>query len=219
MAEDGSSNVTTRLDEIAEASRAGFAEAHERRERALRASRATIQLASRSIRATHRGELDTARALWQQARDEILPAAAALRDQRQYLDGSLLHDAEKEYAEAALMLALMGGENLPGPAELEIGAAAYLRGLCEAASELRRATLDALRKGDGGRADELLSQMDAVYEVLVTIDFPEALTHGLRRSTDQLRGVLERTRGDVTLAIRQMALEQRLAGRVDGANG
>ncbi len=219
MAGDGSPDVTARLAEIGESARAGFSEAHDRRERALRASRATIQLASRSIRAAHRGELGTARTLWQQARDEILPAAEALRDQRQYFDGALLHDAEKEYAEAALMLALMGGETLPGPADLEIGAAAYLRGLCEAASELRRATLDALRKGDGGRADALLSQMDAVYEVLVTIDFPEALTHGLRRSTDQFRGVLERTRGDVTLAIRQMALEERLAGRNDGSDG
>ena len=219
MSSDGAGDVTARLTEIGEAARDDLATAHDRREQALRAARATIQLASRSIRAAHRGEVDSARALCQQARDAIVPAAETLRGQRQYFDGSLLHDAEKEYAEAALFPALMAGDRLPAPADLQIGVAPYLRGLCEAASELRRAALDALRLGDGDRADALLTQMDAVYELLVTIDFPEALTHGLRRSTDQFRGVLERTRGDVTLAIRQMALEERLAGGNDASDG
>lgn len=219
MADTGSEAVGERLREVAELVRKDLSATHEERENALRASRQTIQLASRSIRATHRGQFDEARALWEQARDTILPVAGALRDRRDFFDGALLHDAEKEYAEAGLTLALVAGERLPLSDDLGVGAAPYLHGLTEAACELRRAALDALRLGDAGRAERLLSHMEEVYGVLITLDFPEAVTRGLRRATDMLRGVLERTRGDVTLAARQMALERRLGTleeRLDG---
>ena len=76
---------------------------------------------------------------------------------------------------------------------------------------MRRAALDAIRHGDASRADELFGIMDESLSVLGTIDFPEGVTGGLRRRTDQLRGIVERTRGDVTHALRQTALEDRMA--------
>lgn len=126
-------------------------------------------------------------------------------------------DALKEYAEAHLVLAFLAGDEPPTGEMIGVEPAAYLNGLAEAASELRRAILDGLRRGEVARGEQLLGVMDDIYSALITVDFPEAITGGLRRTTDALRAVLERTRGDVTAAIRQeylvtamRALEARL---------
>lgn len=121
-----------------------------------------------------------------------------------------LKDAQKEYAEGCAILALVTGEPLPDPAELGVDPAAYLNGLGEAAGEVRRYLLDGIRHGDLSRGEELLAAMDDIYNVLVTMDFPDAITGGLRRTTDMVRGVLERTRSDLTLVIRQQELEKKL---------
>lgn len=114
-----------------------------------------------------------------------------------------VHDAEKEYAEARATLALVSGAPLPSPEEVGVNAAAWLNGIAEAAGELRRVILDRLRQGDFDGCEALLEAMDDIYALLVTIDFPDAMTGGLRRTTDQTRGILERTRGDLTMAIVQ----------------
>ena len=77
-------------------------------------------------------------------------------------------------------------------------------------SELRRHLLDSLREGDVAHCEEALAAMGDIYDVLVTMDFPEAITGGLRRTTDAMRGILERTRGDFTMAAVQRRLEERL---------
>lgn len=122
-----------------------------------------------------------------------------------------VQDAMKEVAEAHLSIAILAGSPLPSPADLGVSASGWLNGLAEAASELRRDALDALRRNDVPRAEELLQHMDAIYGELVTVDFPDAITGGIRRTTDQLRAVLERTRGDVTFALRQDRLERLLS--------
>lgn len=123
-----------------------------------------------------------------------------------------LHDAEKEYAEARLTAALVAGAPLAGPDDLDVLAASWLRGLAEAASELRRHLLDRLRAGDLDTGEDLLSAMDDVYDVLVTVDFPDAITGGLRRTVDALRAVLERTRGDVTNALVMARMQHAIHG-------
>jgi translin len=120
-------------------------------------------------------------------------------------------DALKEYAEASLVYAFLAGIDPPSANLLNVESAAYLNGLAEAASELRRAILDRLRRGEVGYVESLLGIMDEVYSLLITVDYPETLTGGLRRSTDALRSVLERTRGDVTAALRQEQLTAALA--------
>ena len=124
-----------------------------------------------------------------------------------------LHDAAKEFAEARLTLALVAGEPLPDAVSLAVEPTAWLRGLAEAASELRRHLLDRLRAGELDRAEELLQVMDDVYDVLVGFDYPDAITNGLRRTVDALRAVLERTRGDVTTTVLQMRLQAALERR------
>ena len=199
------------LRAIAQTAQAAFTETHEVREQALRLSRLMVRNSANSIRATHRGEFD-------QARELLTEIAEMARQTDELLGGypgiyhaGYVEDALKEYAEASATLAFAEGRVLLGPAELGMGAAPYLNGLAEAVGELRRFILDSLRRDDIGRCEELLGVMDEIYTILVSMDFPDAVTRGLRRSTDMARGILERTRGDLTLALSQRRLDQRLA--------
>ncbi len=182
------------------------------RDRALGEGRQLVRLAANSIRAAHRGELVEAERLLTEARERLGVLSAALRPFPNLYWAGYVQDAAKEVAEAAVVLAAVAGRPLPGPGALGVEDAAYLNGLAEAASELRRDVLDRLRAGDLPAAEALLATMDEIYGALVTVDFPDAITGGLRRTTDALRAVLERTRGDVTLAAVQGRVERALRG-------
>ncbi|MSP78306.1 MAG: haloacid dehalogenase [Dehalococcoidia bacterium] len=209
------------MNAIAEEARGALAEKFAAREQGLRLSRSAIQFSATSIRATHRGEFAEAQKLVDSARQEVHQAQQHLAAHPDIYYAGFLEDAEKEYAEAHITLALVSGRMLRGPKQLGVGYAPYLNGLGEAVGELRRYVLDALRSGDTSRCEALLEIMDEVYTILVTMDFPDALTRGLRRTTDMVRGVLERTRGDLTVALQQQRLEERLKvfGMKDEARG
>jgi translin len=189
------------LDAIGQPLRAALDDQHRARELTISAARRAIQQCAASIRATHRGELDIAQQLAEEARAQIVDADAATGSPSDTRSGGPLPDAKKELAEAWLTLALVRDEPLPDPQRLDVDAASYLNGLAEAASELRREVLDRLREGDLTRAESLMCAMDEVYALLVTIDYPDAVTGGLRRNTDALRAVLERTRGDLATTL------------------
>ncbi len=180
------------------------------REDALRQSREVIQFSSRAIRAIHRGETDTARGLIGDARARVYAVRASLAQHPDLFHAGYIHDSQKEYVEAEAMLAIAGGLPLPAPNALGVEPAAYLNGMAEAASESRRYVLDRLRLGDIGQAERVLKVMDDIYYELVTFDFPDAITGGLRRTTDSLRAVLERTRADLTMTLSQRRLEEAL---------
>ncbi|GAC1413974.1 MAG: haloacid dehalogenase [Actinomycetota bacterium] len=181
------------------------------REKGLPTSRAAIRFCANSIRATHRAEWDLAEELMQQARAQLDEAQQAMRDFPAVYHAGFLHDAEKEYAEARATNALIRGRDLPTPEELNIGDAAYLNGLSEVIGELRRNALDIMRRGDLARGEQLLGYMDDIYYVLVSMDYPDALTGGLRRSTDVARSIMERTRGDLSLTLIQKNLQDAIA--------
>jgi len=199
------------LKAASEWAQARFSEVHDVREQALRLSREVIRSSANSIRATHRGEFDQARQLLNTVGTLANEMSNAAESQPAVYYAGFVEDALKEYVEAKATLAFTEGSRLPGPDELNVGPAPYLNGLAEAVGELRRYVLDSLRKDDFSRCEELLDLMDEVYTILVSMDFPEAVTRGLRRSTDMVRGVLERTRGDLTVALRQRRLEEKLA--------
>jgi translin len=180
------------------------------REHALTASRAVIRLSANCIRAVHRGEFDRARALVDEARHIRDAAVAALAGHQDVYHAGFLHDAQKEFAEAATTLALLCGGSLPMPEELGVEFPAYLNGIAEAIGEMRRWILDRLRAGQFSGCEAVLDAMDDIYAVLVTIDYPDAMTGGLRRTTDQARGILEKTRGDLTMAMVQQDITRRL---------
>lgn len=176
---------------------------HGAREQVLGASRGLIRLCANSIRAAHRGEFDEAERLLTAAGDTVAQIIAATAGSPDIRFAGYTQDVLKEFAEAHLVLAFLSGREPPTAADLGVDPAPYLNGLAEAASELRRAILDGLRWGETARGEALLQVMDDVYSALVTVDYPDAITGGLRRTTDALRAVLERTRGDMTAAIRQ----------------
>jgi translin len=205
-----------RASEIADLgarAREAFDEKHQARETTILAARKAIQACAASIRATHRGEYDSAESLAIEAREHLQLADSALAGHPDVRTNGPLNDAKKELAEAWLTLALVRDRPLPSPDELKVDIAPYCNGLAEAASELRRQLLDRLRAGDLARAEQLMAAMDEIYSLLVTIDYPDGVTGGLRRTTDALRAVLERTRGDLTTAM----VAARLQGAIESA--
>jgi len=198
------------LDSIADQIRLSFSAKDAAREKVLPLCREAIRYCSNAIRAVHRQEFDQAKELLQSAHNLLAEVEQTVNAHTELSNTGFIRDAQKEFAEGSITLALVTGKQLPDPDELGIGAAAYLNGLGEAVGELRRYLLDSMRSGDLSRCEELLSAMDDIYSVLVTMDFPDAITGGLRRTTDMVRGVLERTRSDLTLVIRQKDLEERL---------
>jgi translin len=206
-----SSGIAPALEEILGVVRAMFDARHAAREEALVATRQIIQHSAGCIRAVHRREFDNAEALLAQATVGARRAQTALADHSEIYHAGFLHDALKELAEASLTLAVITGRPLPTPEDLGVEYPAYLNGLAETVGELRRFALDSLRHGERDRAESLLDAMDEIYGLLVTFDYPDAITRGLRRHTDMVRGVTERTRGDLTLVAVQQELETRIA--------
>jgi translin len=192
-------------------------DANAAREVGLPACRRVIREAGSAIRAVHRLLPTDAEAHRSAAERELRCAQEALAPFPGLTHAGFLHDAEKEYAEAATTIAMVAGDPLPGPADLGVDPAAWMRGLAEGASELRRHLLDRLRDGELERGQDLLATMDDVYDLLLTVDYPDALTHGLRRTLDQLRAVLERSRGDVTATVLQARLQASIEGQRGGA--
>lgn len=200
------------FNEIAEAIRARLVTKNAARDEAIARSRELIRHCAESIRATHRHEWDNAQGKLKTARqaaDEMLAVVANYPD---LYHSGYAQDALKEVVEAFCTYAIVRGDSLPTPESLNVEEATYLNGLAEAATELRRFILDILRRedGDSAEAERLLEWMDAIYDQLITFDFPDAITGGLRRQTDVVRGVLERTRGDLTTTFQQQRLQSAL---------
>ncbi|MCB0189726.1 MAG: haloacid dehalogenase [Caldilineaceae bacterium] len=198
------------LDEIVESIRQELTETNAQRDETLRQSRALVRSCANAIRAIHRHEWTEATDLLTAARAEAQDMIAPLATHPALYHAGYTQDSLKELVEAHVVYALVRGEALPTPAELNVTGATYLRGMSEAATEMRRFVLDLMRQGQVLEAQPYLDAMDEIYSHLLTIDFPDSITDGLRRLTDVLRGVLERTRGDLTLAIRQDQMREAL---------
>jgi len=191
------------------------------RDATIRRSRTLIRYCANSIRAMHRDDYDQARELLETARQSAAEIVEETKPHPGVYYAGYTQDALKEFVEASAVYALLRREPLPGPEDLgvEVDYPAYLNGLAEAASELRRAILDTIRKGNLARGEALLEDMEDVYAAMLAFDFPSAVTGGLRRTTDSLRAVLERTRGDLTVTSQQTKLRQALIEFEERMNG
>jgi translin len=198
------------IDEIAERIRKTFDARTAARDRALAQTRLLTRHCANAIRAVHREEFELAEENLAQARELAGALQSELTPYPDLFHSGYTQDALKEYAEASIVYALVEDQPLPSPEALSLEHATYLQGLAEAVGELRRRCLDLLRLGHSQEAERLLSSMDDIYTVLVTMDYPDAITRGLRRLTDIARGVTERTRGDMTISLRQEQLEHSL---------
>jgi translin len=198
------------LDRLADDLHRRFDETTAAREHALPAARRSIRASANSIRAIHRLEFDRARDLIEESRVALAGGLEAVADRPAVRFAGYLQDAQKEYAEATITLAVVTGAPLPTPEHLEIEDAPYLNGMAEAIGEARRRVLDLLRTGAVDEGERLLGAMEDMYGVLVTIDYPDAITLNLRRSTDVARSLIEKTRGDLSIAFVQRDLRDAL---------
>jgi translin len=199
-----------KLDEIIEEIHQVLEIRTQTREQALKQARLLTRYCANAIRATHRNDSGLALDYLAKAKELVNTIHQDLAGHHDIYYAGYTQDALKEYAEATITYALISNNSLPTPDELDIDHSTYLKGLAESAGELRRKCLDILRHGHSQEAEKLLGHMDDIYTVLVTIDYPDAITGGLRRLTDIVRGVTERTRGDLTLSLRQERLEKKL---------
>ncbi len=200
--------MTDNLEVAAQEAQKHLGFKHAARERALPKSRAAIRYCANCIRATHRQEYELAAELLGQASVLLNEMAVDLHDHQDIFYAGFVQDAQKEYAEAVTFMALTQNRLLPLAPDLSIDWAPYLNGLGEAVGELRRYVLDQLRRGNYDNCEIILRYMDDIYALLITIDFPDAITGGLRRTTDAVRGILEKTRGDLTIAVGQAQLQR-----------
>lgn len=198
------------LDEISRAIRVRLDATNAAREIALPASRKAIRCCANSIRALHRGDTDEAERLIRDARAALDEGIAATANHPEIRYAGYLQDAEKEYAEALITRAVISGEELPTPEFCGVEEAPYLGGMADAIGEGRRHLLDLLRARDVARGEEILAAMEDMYMVLVSMDYPDAITGNLRRLTDVARSLIEKTRGDLSIALVQQDLRDAL---------
>ncbi|MFN2488403.1 MAG: haloacid dehalogenase [Actinomycetota bacterium] len=180
------------------------------RERGLASSRSAVRACGNGIRALHRYEVEAAAALLDEAQGHVDDARRALDGHPDMLYAGFVHDAEKELAEARITFALVTDASFPTATQLGLPPAAFLKGMAEAIGEIRRHILDLMRRGELKRCEELLAAIDDMYYVLVSMDYPDGITFGLRRVTDVARSIIERTRGDFTTSTVQSALRDAL---------
>ncbi len=198
------------LSELARSIQARLDAKNAARELALPAARRSIRASANAIRAIHRFEFETAKTLIAESRAALDEGLAAVEEHADIRHAGYLQDAQKEFAEANMTLALVTGADLPGPTELDVEDAAYLGGMSDAIGEGRRRLLDLLRGGEVAQAERLLEAMEEMYGVLVTMDYPDAITMNLRRATDVSRSLIEKTRGDLSISAVQKDLRDAL---------
>lgn len=201
----------TDLAGILESIRADFEAEDAVRERTLQESRTLIRLSAQTIRSIHRGEWEAAEQMLAETAQAARTLSQRARSLPKIYHAGYTQDALKEYVEASLLYAFLRPQVIPTPADLDVEGSTWLNGLSEASTELRRRILDIIRPGHSQAAEALLDLMDEIYSLLMSLDFHDSITDGLRRRVDTVRGVLERTRGDVTNSLRQAQLEQALA--------
>jgi translin len=208
-----------KLEKIADQIRQKFDVRTTMREQALARARQLTRACSLAIRAVHRDDKETMETHLTEARGLADKSRGDLVHHPELYYAGYTQDALKEFVEANVTCALIQNHPLQTPEELNVEDATYLNGLAEVVGELRRRTLDILRHGYSQEAERLLSCMDEIYSVLVTMDYPDAITNGLRRQTDLARGIIEKTRGDVTFSLRGEHLAQairQLSGQLNG---
>jgi translin len=198
------------LENLAEFIHRSFETRTKARDQALSQTRTLTRKCAHAIRAIHRDERTLARQNLNEARQLVECLHEDLKDYPGLYYAGYTQDALKEFAEASIVNALIGNEPLPSPQDLGLEETSYTNGLAEAVGELRRRCLDILRHGYSEEAEQILNHMDDIYAVLITMDYPDAITGGLRRQTDIVRSLVERTRGDLTLSLRQQHLEDKL---------
>jgi translin len=209
----------TFFDTLAENTHQDFETRHQVRENALKQTRLLTRCSANAIRAIHRGEKDVAEENMRAGRTIVDDLKKSVEPFPEFYFSGYVQDSLKEFVEARLTIAFLNDDDLPMPEDMGVEYSTYIRGLAETIGEMRRRCMDILRQGYSDEAERLLSLMDDIYAILVTLDYPDAVTYGLRRQTDMVRGIIERTRADLTLSLREQRLQQSLHDFEERING
>lgn len=207
-----------KLEQITDEIRKTFDARTAARDQALAQARQLTRACSLAIRAVHRDDTEVMQAHLTEARQIADVLRGSLAGYPDLFFAGYTQDALKEYVEANVTCALIRNEALLSPEDLGVEPATYLNGLAEVVGELRRRSLDILRHGYSPEVERLLGIMDEIYSVMVTMDYPDAITNGLRRQTDLARGIIEKTRGDITFSLRGEHLEQAIGKLIHELN-
>ncbi len=200
-----------KLEQITDRIRKIFDARTAARDQALVQARQLTRACSLAIRAVHREEADVMNAHLLDARQLANTLRTSLLPYPDLFYAGYTQDALKEFVEANVTCALIRNQPLQTPEELVVEPSTYLNGLAEVVGELRRRCLDILRHGYTPEVERLLDIMDEIYSIMVTMDYPDAITNGLRRQTDLARGIIEKTRGDITFSLRGEHLTQAIS--------
>ena len=198
------------LEDLAEEISAHFEAKDRAREEALALTRSVVRRSGAAIRSVHRGEIDKARDLASQAGEALAEIMVILKGHPDLRYAGFIDGAEQEYAEARIVFSIIAEARMPAPGEVGVEMTSYLAGLGDAVGELRRHVLDLIRQGRPEEGEVHLEAMEEIYHLLMSFDYPDAVTKGLRRKGDVARSLLDRTRGDLTNAIGQKKLEVQL---------
>lgn len=202
--------ISQALEAISERAHKDFDTRTKVRDQALAQARQLTRHSAHTIRAIHRGEVENALIELKQAGELVESLKTSLASFPDLFYAGYTQDAIKEFTEASITFALIQGDDLPSPEDLAVETATYWNGLAEVVGELRRRCLDILRQGYSHEAERLLTCMDDIYTQLVTMDYPDAITQGLRRQTDLVRNIVEKTRGDLTMSLQFQNMERSL---------
>ena len=176
------------------------------REKILNLSRESIRKSSIAIKHLHRGEYDLADKLITE-NHSLIHEINNLGSEMKPIRFGMLLTSNQEYVESIFLQAFLRKKPYPNFEDLKVPHLSYLHGLTDFVGELRRVILDTLRQDkDIEIAIEALDLMDDLYSLLLSIDYPDSLTFNLRKKTDFVRNITEKTRGDVTLAINRLQL-------------
>jgi translin len=204
----------TTLEKFAQKISDRLEEVEKARDAAYVLHREIIKKASVTIKAVHRGERENAHKLLEENAELVKKSNEIVHDTEDLPRMGFIHDAQKEFAEASITTSIIFDEEIPDPDDLGVGYAAYLHGMSETIGELRRKILDYMRQDRGVEGEQLLEAMEEIYTILTSMDFSDAVTGGLRRSVDQARGILERTRGDYTNHVVSKRLRDELSKHI-----
>jgi translin len=181
-----------------------------------RARRARI-LSKQAILKLHTDEKSEAKKRLEEASSLIVKMNEIIKKNPELARFDQVSAAKEEYSEASIIMSLMKSGEFPDPTELGVPITSYLLGLGDVPGELRRQALDALRVGNMETAEARLSMMEEIYLSLMTME-EAPLLKGLRRKMDITRGVIERTRSEVTAEAGRRKLREsveRLTGKFE----
>jgi len=175
-----------------------LAELEKKRSLALDSSRVIVRKTKSMIHAIHMG--DDYSQIADSLGDDVKALLTAIGDEPSVLCSGVVQDTLGEYAEAMIFASVVKDDEIPSFGSLGISPQSWVMGLADSLGEMRRMILTYLADGELSKAKELFERMDAIGDDVLGFDIPDAIVP-IRRKQDIARGVIEKTRSDITNAM------------------